>query len=469
LESILEMALRAVSAERGMIFLRRAADSSFAVRLARNLERETELDAEEYSRSIVAQAGRGRSILALEAGKDERFRDLKSVSLYGIRSLMCVPLRSRGRIIGTVYLDSRREGTLFTQDDLRFIEAFADHAALALQNARERDRLVQENRRLRAVAEDRSRFSNIVGRSAAMQRVFDLIERVADSDLPVLIQGESGTGKELVARAVHFHGPRKRKIILSENCAAIPESLLESELFGHVRGAFTGAERDRPGLFEQAHGGTLFLDEVGDMSPGMQARLLRALQEGEIRRVGADRSIKVDVRVIAATNRDLASEVEAGRFREDLLYRLQVLMIRIPPLRERPEDIPLLVDHFLERIARERGRSTAVIDREVREILERHRWPGNVRQLESTLHRLILLAGDTPLTRSALEVDQSLRESLLGGDAASEQPRFSLDEGIREQLRRALEAAGGHREKAAKLLGVSRATIYRKLKEHGLS
>jgi transcriptional regulator with GAF, ATPase, and Fis domain/tetratricopeptide (TPR) repeat protein len=467
LESILDMALRAVSAERGMIFLRRAPDSSFAVRLARNLERETERDAEEYSRSIVAQAGRGRPILALEAGKDERFRDLKSVSLYGIRSLMCVPLRSRGRIIGTVYLDSRREGTLFTQDDLRFIEAFADHAALALQNVRERADLVQENRRLRAVAEDRSRFANIVGRSAAMQRVFDLIERVADSDLPVLIQGESGTGKELVARAIHFHGPRKRKIILSENCAAIPESLLESELFGHVKGAFTGAERDRPGLFEQAHGGTLFLDEVGDMSPGMQARLLRALQEGEIRRVGADRPVKVDVRVIAATNRELAAEVEAGRFREDLLYRLQVLMIRIPPLRDRPEDIPLLVDHFLERISRERGREAPEIDPPVRELLERHRWPGNVRQLESTLHRLVLLAGAAPLTRQALETDSSLRESLLG-DAEPVQARFSLDDGVREQLRRALEAAGGHREKAAKLLGVSRATIYRKLKEHGL-
>jgi two-component system response regulator HydG len=243
--------------------------------------------------------------------------------------------------------------------------------------------------------------------------------------------------------------------------------LLESELFGHVRGAFTGAERDRPGLFEQAHGGTLFLDEVGDMSPGMQARLLRALQEGEIRRVGADRPVKVDVRVIAATNRDLAAEVEAGRFREDLLYRLQVLMIRIPALRERVEDIPLLIDHFLERIARERGRKAPAIDLEVRGLLERHRWPGNVRQLESTLHRLVLLAGEEPITRITLENDSSLRESLLGA-AGAEPPRFSLEEGVREQLRRALEAVGGHREKAAKLLGVSRATIYRKLKEHGL-
>jgi Nif-specific regulatory protein len=467
LESILDMALKAVSAERGMILLRESADEDFSVRLARNLERETEKDAEEYSRGIVARAGAGKSVLALDAGEDERFRDLKSVSMYGIRSLMCVPLRSRGAIIGTVYLDSRREGTLFTRDDLRFIEAFADHAALALQNARERADLELENRQLRAAAESRLHFGNLVGRSEAMQRVFHLIQKVAASELPVLIQGESGTGKELVARAIHFNGPRKRRIILSENCAAIPETLLESELFGHVRGSFTGAERDRQGLFEQADGGTLFLDEVGDMSPGMQARLLRALEAGEIRRVGGNRAIKVDVRVIAATHRDLSKEVEAGSFREDLYYRLQVLAIDIPPLRERVEDIPILIDHFLERIARERGRERPRIDPGLRALLERYSWPGNVRQLENVLQRLVLLAGEALITRSELDSDASLRETLLGGRSPEEEI-FSLDRGARDQLRRALEAAGGNRERAAALLGISRATIYRKIKQYGL-
>jgi transcriptional regulator with GAF, ATPase, and Fis domain len=467
LEAILDMALRAVSAERGMILLRRSPEDDFTLRLARNLDKETEKDAEEYSRGIVAQAGAGRSVLALDAGEDVRFRDLKSVSMYGIRSLMCVPLRSGNRITGTVYLDSRREGTLFTQEDLRFIEAFADHAALALQNARERASLKRENRQLRAVAETRLHYGNLVGRSQAMQQVFQLIEKVAGSELPVLIQGESGTGKELVARAIHFNGARKRRIILSENCAAIPETLLESELFGHVRGAFTGAERDRLGLFEQADGGTLFLDEVGDMSAAMQARLLRALEEGEIRRVGGDRSIKVDVRVIAATHRNLEREVEEGRFREDLVYRLQVLAIRIPPLRERGEDIPLLVDHFLDRIAKERGRERPRIDGTVRAILERYAWPGNVRQLENVLQRLVLLAGEAAITRAELESDASLSETLLG-KAGREAPSFSLDRGAREQLRMALEAVGGHRERAAGLLGISRATIYRKIKEFGL-
>ena len=298
-----------------------------------------------------------------------------------------------------------------------------------------------------------------------MLRVFRLIEKVAASELPVLIQGESGTGKELAARAVHFNGPRRRRICLSENCAAIPESLLESELCGHVRGAFTGADRDRAGLFEQADGGTLFLDEVGDMSPGMQARLLRALEEGEIRRVGADRPTTVDVRVIAATHRDLSHEVAAGRFREDLLYRLQVLLVQLPPLRERPEDVSLLVTHLLDRISKERGRPVSRMDDEVRSLLERYEWPGNVRQLENTLQRLVLLAGDGPITLAELESDPAFRESRM---ASRNRVVFSLDRGVGDELQRALEAADGNRDRAARLLGISRATIYRKIKQHGL-
>jgi DNA-binding NtrC family response regulator len=302
-----------------------------------------------------------------------------------------------------------------------------------------------------------------------MQRVFDLIEKVASSDLAVLVQGDSGTGKELVARAIHFNGARKRKVFLSENCAAIPESLLESELFGHVRGAFTGAERNRLGLFEQADGGTLFLDEVGDMSQAMQARLLRAVQEGEIRRVGGDELIKVDVRLIAATHRDLAQEVKAGRFREDLFYRLQVLTIALAPLRERPEDIGPLIEHFLERIGNERGRPAPRLDDDARHLLQRYPWPGNVRQLENTLQRLALLAGDSPISVSVLESDPNCRSEMVTGEGdGSSEPMFSFQAAARDQLRRALEAAGGNRDRAARLLGVSRATIYRRIREAGL-
>ena len=471
LETILDLALRAVDAERGMVFLREDREGpgqgEFSVHLTRNLESETVRDAESFSRSIVASAGSGRSLLAVDAGSDERFRDLASVSLYQIHSLMCVPLRSRGRVIGTVYLDSRKDGRLFTQDDLRFVEAFADQAALAIENTRMRVRLERENRQLAAAAEARTSFSNLVGRSPGIRAVFSLIEKVAATDLPVMIRGESGTGKELVARAIHVHGPRRRRPFLGENCAAIPETLLETELFGHVRGAFTGAERTRPGLFEQADGGTLFLDEVGDMSPAMQVRLLRVVEEGAIRRVGGEKPVPVNVRIITATHRDLQAEIKAGRFRLDLLYRLQVLSIEIPPLRERPGDVALLASHFLERIAAERGRTPCAIDDDAMGLFERYAWPGNVRELQNALQRLTLLARDRAISVALIESDPVLRRTLVPAHEAG-RAGLSLKSGEKEQLLRAIKAAGGNRRNAAGLLGVSRATLYRKLQQHGL-
>jgi Nif-specific regulatory protein len=467
LQSILDMALEVVQAERGMILLREGSSGAFRVCLARNLERETLEDAGEFSRHVAEEAGAGKSVLAVDAQADDRFRHLKSVSLHGIHSLMCVPLRSRGEIVGSVYLDSKQIERMFNREHLRFLEAFADHAALALENARARARLTSENLRLQAQAEERARFGNLVGRSPQMQQVFSMIERVADSELPVLIQGESGTGKELVARAIHFNGPRRKRPFISENCAAIPDSLLQTELFGHVRGAFTGASRDRSGMFELAHGGTLLLDEVGDMSSTMQAQLLRALQEGEVRRVGGERPIRVDVRVLTATHRDLETEVTAGRFREDLLYRLQVLVIPIPPLRERTDDVSLLVEHFLRRIATQRGRTPPRIDTEVMQGLVAYTWPGNVRQLENAVQRLALLAGDGPITRPLLDEDTGLRQLLVDAPPKAESP-MSLELSEREQIARALRATRGNRVRAARMLGVSRATIYRKLKEYGL-
>ena len=465
---ILELSMRAVDAERGMILLSGPSGSDFAVRLAKNLEKETQVDAEKVSSRIIAAAEKGESILALDAGQDDRFKDFRSVSLFRIRSLMCVPLRSRGKIIGTVYLDSRRQGQPFTREDLRFVEAFADHAALALENVRRRAELEEENRRLKAVVGERSSYASIVGRSPAMQQVFDLLERVAASDVTTLVLGESGTGKELVARALHFNGPRKDKVFVSENCAAIAETLLESELFGHVRGAFTGAEKDRAGVFEQAHGGTLFLDEIGDMSPAMQARLLRVLQEGELRRVGGDHPIHVDVRLIAATNKDLQAGVTTGRFREDLYYRLAVVPVSLPPLRERIGDVPLLAGHLLRQIAAARGRPAPRIEPDVIDALERYPWPGNVRQLENMLRRLALLAGDGPISRRVIDTDPELSRILLGKQEAFV-PVMSMEKSEADQIRRALEASAGNRDRAARLLGISRATIYRKMRGYGLS
>jgi Nif-specific regulatory protein len=469
LESILDMALRTVEAERGLVLLREDREGpeagTFVVHASRDLDAETARDAESYSLGIVSQAGQGRSIVALDAGRDERFRDLRSVSLYGIRSLMCVPLRARGRILGTVYLDSRRGGRAFTPEDLRFVEAFADHAGLAVENARMRQRLEWHNRQLQAAAEAATGHGSLVGRSPAMRAVFSLVEKIAASELPVLIRGESGTGKDLVARAIHFQGPRRRRPFLSENCAAIPESLLESELFGHVRGAFTGADRAREGLFERADGGTLFLDEVGDMPPPMQAKLLRVLEDGLVRPVGGEKAIPVNVRVVTATHRDLGGEIRAGRFRQDLLYRLQVLTIELPPLLDRPGDVALLVASFLERIARERGRKATPIDDAALAILERHSWPGNVRELQNVLQRLDLLAGNRAITAELVASDPSIGGR---GEAPSRRAGFSLRAGEKAELERALRAADGNRVKAARLLGISRATLYRKLERHGL-
>jgi Nif-specific regulatory protein len=467
LETILDMALQAVRAERGLILLRESPSAPFDVKLARNLDSDAETEVGSFSRGVVTQAGAGDSLLVIDAGRDERFRDLRSISVFGIRSLMCVPLRSGKTVTGAVYLDSRNEAGLFTREDLRFLRAFAEQATLALENVRRRAELERANRRLRASAQERVRFGSLVGRAPSMQRIFDLIERFAASDLPVLIRGESGTGKELVARAIHGQGPRRRKVFLSENCAAIPDSLLESELFGHVKGAFTGADRDRAGLFAQADGGTLFLDEVGEMSGAMQAKLLRAIQAGEIRPVGSNEAFKVDVRLLAATHRDLEADQAAGRFREDLYYRLQVLVAHLPPLRERAEDIRLLCDHMLERISRERGKGLIHLAPEVLERFERYSWPGNVRQLENALQRLALLAGETTVRLEHVRMDDGLRAALLAGEVAAEAP-LSLSASERERIEAALSESGGNREQAARLLGISRATIYRKIKVHGI-
>jgi len=307
----------------------------------------------------------------------------------------------------------------------------------------------------------------IIGRSAPMRELADQLRMVAPTQATVLIQGDSGTGKELVAREIRRNGLRRDKPYLTENCAAIAETLLESELFGHVKGSFTGAERDHTGLFVQADGGTLFLDEIGDMPASMQARLLRVLQEGEVRPVGSEQRQRVDVRVIAATHRNLEQAVAAGKFREDLFYRLQVLVIQVPRLIDRPGDVLLLTDHFLERTGREMGRATPGIEPRVMELLERCDWPGNVRQLENAIQRLVLLAGDGTITRALVESDPGLRAMLLAESAAG--PVFSLERNEKQQIEEALRVSDGNRVRAAEMLGISRATIFRKIKTYGLS
>jgi DNA-binding NtrC family response regulator len=339
-----------------------------------------------------------------------------------------------------------------------------------LRSALEQRRLKSENAYLRSQLEDRYRIDGLVGRSRVMRELFQLLETVAATSSTVLITGETGTGKELAARAIHHNSPRRANRFVALNCSAIPETLLEAELFGHVRGAFTGAVGARQGRLEQAHKGTLFLDEVGTMSPALQAKLLRVLQEREFERVGDSHTVKIDVRVIAATHSDLAKLVADGAFREDLYYRLNVIPVKLPPLRDRREDIPLLVQHFLQKLAAESGRSAVTISQDALRRLMAYHWPGNIRQLENAIERALAFSQG----RSQIDV-QDLTSDIQDQAAATDSaevwfPDDGLDfaryiETIELALiRRSLERTQGNKRQAAKLLNLKRTTLIEKLK-----
>jgi len=335
-----------------------------------------------------------------------------------------------------------------------------EEISLLVGKALEDRRLRAENISLHRELEGRYRFENLLGKSPAMQAVFELIQRVAPGDSNVLITGESGTGKELVAKAIHYNSPRARRSFVPVNCAAMPAGLLESELFGHVKGAFTGAVRAREGIFREAEGGTLFLDEIGDMAPELQAKLLRALEDRAVRPVGSDETIPVDLRIVVATNKDLPARVRTGTFREDLYYRLAVIPIHLPPLRERREDIPLLAEHFLCRAATASGKGIKGLTPEAMAALLRHPWPGNVRELENVLERAVTLtAGDqvTPDTL-LLETSAAPAPAALLAQAAR---RPTLEELTAEYVALVLREVGGDKAKAAEILGVSKRTLYR--------
>jgi two-component system response regulator PilR (NtrC family) len=335
-----------------------------------------------------------------------------------------------------------------------------DELKIVIRNALERRRLLSENQALKKELRGRSRFDELVGRSPRMKSVLALVEKIATTSSTVLVQGESGTGKELVARAIHFNSPRKERPFVSINCGALPDELLESELFGHMRGSFTGAVAAKKGLFEVADGGTLFLDEIGETSAAMQIKLLRALQERRIRRVGGTEEIPVDVRVIAATNQDLAEMVRARRFREDLYYRVNVIPITLPPLREKKEDIAPLAEHFLVKVRTGVGKSARGISPEAMEILERHPWPGNVRELENVIERAVALETGEMIQPQSLPAE--LRAAARPDSApAFDVPEEGIDlearlEEMRSQcMRQALERCQGVQSRAAQLLGMT--------------
>jgi two-component system response regulator AtoC len=339
---------------------------------------------------------------------------------------------------------------------------------LTVRRALERRRLVRDVEASREVLRDRYRLTNIVGVTPGMIEVFKLIARVAPTRSPVLLTGESGTGKEVVARALHFNGPRSAAPFVTVNCAGLAEGLLESELFGHVRGAYTGALTSRRGLFEDGDGGTVFLDEIGDINLNTQAKLLRVLGEHEIKPVGGNQSVRVDVRVIAATNKDLRGEIQAGRFREDLFYRLNVVGIHLPPLRERPEDIPVLAHHFLRKYAEANGKAINGFAAETLGYLGAYSWPGNVRELENAVERAVAVGTGPVVLPEDLPAHLAAHPPKSAQGPVADAALLSLDEMTQRHIARVLAATGGNKKRAAEILGVDRRTLYRMLCRYAL-
>jgi len=462
---VMDIVISATRAERGFMMVREPGkpDEPLKVTVARNLDQQTIDNPQEISSTILKQALEAReAVLTSDAKADPRFTGSESVRLYNIRSILCVPLLKQGQAMGLIYVDSRTTANVFTEKDRTFLAAFANMAAIAIENARLQSRLREENISLKQEVRQQYQFQNIVGQAPSFLAALSMVEKVLESSVPVLIQGESGTGKELIAKAVHYNGPRKDRRFIAQYCGALPETLLESELFGYVKGAFTGALASKMGLFEVADGGTFFLDEIGDISPTIQAKLLRILQDGEMRRIGETKSIRVDVRVISATNRDLLREVREGRFREDLFYRLNVVTINLPPLRDRREDIPILIHHFLERFPLSRSKRVSEIQREAMELLMAYDWPGNIRELENVISYGVVMSKAGAIQVADLPPEIVRRDRPPAGFALGK----SMRDIEREYLLSTLKSCGNDRKKTAQQLGISLRTLQYKLKEY---
>jgi Nif-specific regulatory protein len=426
------------------------------------------------SRGVVRRVLRDKAAVLVSDAAQEI--GTESVMKAQILSIIGVPLWQDDSIRGVLQVDNRDGKAFFVEQDLDLLTALAGLATLAIENARLVQRLRLAEEKLRGevkylkTREEKRRFSDIIGESPAMTAIFRQLEKVIDTRATVCIEGETGTGKEVIASAIHYQGKRRDKLFVAQNCAALPENLLESELFGHKKGAFTGADHDKKGLFEIADGGTLFLDEIGELPLGLQAKLLRVLQENEVRPIGATAAKSIDVRIICATNRSLEKEVAEGRFRQDLYYRLRVFPLRLPPLRERREDIPLLVEHFLKKYTLEMNKPVAGFLPEAMDQLTSYAWPGNIRELQNEIQRLVIQCEPEGFVTPEM-LSPALRkvEGLLGRVAPKKGTLKDMMEDVeRWLLTEALREHGGNKTKTAETLGITREGLHKKLAKYGM-
>lgn len=458
LNRMLEHVINATEADRGAVLLLNARSNQLSVRASRNRAGQAEIP---YSRAIIRHVLKsGAGILSPSPTEDERFNTSESVSDLGLRAVICVPMRVRNRIIGIISLDSS-EGDDFQQQHLYMLNTVAAQAALFIDNLR-----LQESQKRSSLGVRRSLQSEnlVIGKSRRIREIVDVVRIVAPTDSTVLIRGESGTGKEVIAIIIHRQSKRRDKPMVTVNCGALSPTVLESELFGHEKGAFTGALQQRLGRFELADGGTLFLDEISELPMELQVRLLRVLQEKEFERVGGQKTIKVDVRIIAATNRDLIKAIRNGSFREDLYFRLKVIEIVMPPLRERIDDIPLLAQHFLQSYAGEMGRPTPTLSKEALQAMTRYPWPGNIRELKNAIERAVVLSRDEVIQAHELPLT-----SQMGEDPDDPDEDHTLAASEERQIRKVLRMTEWNKTQASKILGVSRARLDRKIKDYDVT
>jgi transcriptional regulator with GAF, ATPase, and Fis domain len=457
LDALMDAVIEITNADKGFLVLLEG--DTIDVKVARNLNRENIADAvSQLSDSIIAKVVRSRKpVIVSDAMRDDEFSAAKSVMQLKVSSVICVPLLDRGRLLGLIYVGNDSIRDLFQQDTLRILTVFSSQASLIVANALLLNELRVDNRRLNERLEQ-YRFGEIVGTSPPMQQVFRKVEKIAVTDISVLITGETGTGKELIAREIHNRSPRTGKPFITINCGAIPENLLESELFGHVKGAFTGAVANKQGKFQAADGGTLFLDEIGEMPIELQVKILRGLQERVVYRVGDTRPETCDIRILAATNRDLDKEIANGRFREDLYYRLNVVNVELPPLRQRGEDVLVIARYLLSRYSREYDVKVKGLSPNAAVAIRKHAWPGNIRELENRIKKAIVLCESSVIGPDDLGLTSDVLPQIL--TLAEAKDKFQ-----RDYINEVLALNNGNRTKTARDLGVDPRTVFRHLEK----